>query len=272
MDKALNVFEFHDYREFVRGWIEHAKLMKRSSLSRLAEVAQVHSTFLSHVLSGAKDLSLEQAALIAVHLEFTSLEQDYFFTLIHLSRAGNPVLKKYWQAKKKEIEINRNKLSKRFDNHKTLTDEHRTTFFSSWVYSAFFTATAIEGGQTLDQLAQRFSLSRIQAHEIITFLVKSGLCEDQKGVISIGQNHVHIRNDSPHVLKHHMNWRMKAFQKMDFREPSELFFTSPMSIAAKDFDILREKINGTIQELIAIAKDSNAEEVVCLNIDFFRLN
>lgn len=271
MAKTVNVFEFSDYRNFIRTWIDEAKLAKKSSLSKLAEVAQVHSTFLSHVLSGTKDLSLEQAALIGEHLEFTGIEQDYFFTLIQLDRAGNPVLKKYWQAKKKEIERSKNKLSRRFENHKILTEEQRATFFSSWVYSAVFTASAIEAGQTLDQLAQRFSLSRGQMQDIVSFLVQSGLCEEKKGVISIGQNHVHIKNDSPHVLKHHMNWRMKAFQKMDFREPSELFFTSPMSVAAKDFDILREKLNSSIQELIDIAKDSNAEEVVCLNIDFFRL-
>jgi uncharacterized protein (TIGR02147 family) len=271
MTKSLNVFEFNDYREFVRSWIEQAKLTKSSSLSKLAEVAQVHSTFLSHVLSGSKDLSLEQAALIGEHLEFTGLEQDYFFALIHLDRAGNPVLKKYWLSKKKEIERSKNKLSKRFENHKSLTEEQRTTFFSSWVYSAVFTATAIDAGQTLDQLAVRFSLSRPQMQDIVSFLVQSGLCEEKKGVITIGQNHLHIKNDSPHVLKHHMNWRMKAFQKMDFREPTELFFTSPMSVAIKDFDILREKLNSSIQELIDIAKDSDAEEVVCLNIDFFRL-
>lgn len=86
----------------------------------------------------------------------------------------------------------------------------------------------------------------------------------------MGETHLHIPNESPLVVKHHTNWRMKAVQKMDTRESAELFFTSPMSISVKDFDVIRERLNIALKGIVDIAKESPAEEVVCLNIDFFK--
>ena len=65
---------------------------------------------------------------------------------------------------------------------------------------------------------------------------------------------------------------MKAIQKMDFREKAELFFTGPMSISKKDFEGIREKLNLFLTELVETAKASPAEDLFCLNIDFFAVD
>lgn len=265
----MNIFAFIDYRKYLKSWIEEARTSKTSNLSRLAEVAQVHPTFLSQVLSGSKDLSLEQAAFISAFIGHTKLEQDYFFTLIQLERAGTSNLKTYWQERKSAIEAEKNKLAQRFHKHKELSEEQRTIFYSSWLYVAVWACTAINDGQTLTQMAERFHISRDKAEEVLSFLVQSGLCNEVSGVYTIGDLHIHVPNESPHVTKHHTNWRMKGIQRMDARKGEELFFTSPMSISKKDFAKIREKLNVTIQEVVKIAKDSPAEDLVCLNIDFF---
>jgi len=72
------------------------------------------------------------------------------------------------------------------------------------------------------------------------------------------------------VVKHHANWRFRAIQKMDQREDSEMFFSSPMSISKSDFQRIREVFAKSIQAALEICKASPAEEVVCLNIDFFK--
>jgi uncharacterized protein (TIGR02147 family) len=270
MGKILNIFEFAEYRPFIRAWLEDAKALKTSNLTRLAEVAQVHPTFLSHVLGGTKELSLEQAALISEHLGLTKLEQEYFFATIHLDRAGNSKLKRYWEEKKKEIESEKNRLSQRFEKHSELSNEQRAIFYSSWIYAAVWSSTAIEHGQTLNQISERFRLTRTKTEEILSFLAQTGLCRESAGLFCIGDTHIHIPNESPLVVKHHTNWRMKSIQKMDTRDNVELFFTSPMSISKKDFELIREKLTAAIKDIVDVAKDSPAEEIVCLNIDFFR--
>jgi len=265
----MNIFDFLSYREYLKSWIEEARKAKTSNLTRLSEVAQVHPTFLSQVLGGSKDLSLEQAAFVSEFVGHTKLEQDFFFTLIQLERAGTGALKKYWQEKKSAIEAEKNKLSQRFHKHKELSEEQRAIFYSSWMYVAAWAYTAIDDGQTLTQIAERFRITRDKVEEVLSFLVQSGLCNEASGVYTIGDLHIHVPNESPHVTKHHTNWRMKGVQRMDTRKGDELFFTSPMSISKKDFAKIREKLNVAIQEVVRIAKDSPAEDLVCLNIDFF---
>ena len=189
--------------------------------------------------------------------------------MIQLDRAGTEVLKKYWQEKKSAIETEKNRLGQRFHKHRELNDEQRTVFYSSWMYVAAWVCTAIEGGQTISQMADRFHITRTKAEEILLFLVNCGICDETDGVFSIGETHVHVPNESPHVTKHHINWRMRGIQRMDTRDAKELFFTSPMSISQEDFAKIREKLTATIQDIVRTAKDSPAEDLFCLNIDFF---
>jgi len=270
MGKPLNIFEFADYRAYLKAWIEQAKRDQTSNLSRLSKVAGVHSTFLSHVLAGTKHLSLEQAAAISAHLGHTKLELDYLIIIIHLDRAGTPTLREYWREKKTQLEKEKNKLGQRFEKHRELSDEQRVIFYSSWFYAAVWASTAIEDGQTFDQIAKRFFINKVRLREILAFLTQTGVCEERGERYVMGAVHVHVPNESPHVLKHHMNWRMKAVQKMDSRDEKELFFSAPMSISKEDFAVLREKLNAAIQETVTIATKSKAEDVVCLNIDFFK--
>ncbi|HWU44875.1 MAG TPA: TIGR02147 family protein [Bdellovibrio sp.] len=266
-----SIFEFHNYRKYLSDWIEAARKEKRSNLTQLAKVAQVHTTYLSQVLSGQKDLNLEQASLIADDLQLTSLEKEYFFTLIQLERAGNQNLKRYLQEKKTDLEKQKNNLAKRFEKFKQLSDEEKSQFYSTWIYVAIFVSTDISGGQTLEQVADRFRLSRQEADDILSFLCRTGLCQLHNGKYKLGENHIHVSSDSPFVYKHHTNWRIKSLSQMERKNLTNLFFTSPMSVSEQDYKLVREKANLFIQEVVRIAKDSKSEGVVCLNLDFFKV-
>lgn len=266
----MDIFEYSDYRQYVRAWLEAARKTNTCNLSRLAKATQVHTTFLSNVLSGKKNLSIEQATLISETMGQTSTECDYFFAMIEIERAGSSKLKAYWRRKKTQLEADRKKIGSRVGEHRELTDTERAIYYSSWIYSAVFAAAAISDGQTLDEIASRFSLTREKANEFLSFLVEAGICDLKDGKYIMGQAFVYVPNESPFVVKHHMNWRMKAIQKMDTRETAELFFSAPISISKSDFDQIREVMAQAIQKSMAICKDSPAEEVVCLNIDFFK--
>lgn len=269
MDKSSDLFSFHDYREYLKAWLEQAREKKSSNLTRLAEALGVHTSFLAHVLAGNKNLSFEQATELSDYLGHTHLEREYFFAILQIERAGSSKLKKYWSEKRQSIIEDRQKLGSRVGVHHELSAEDRAIFYSSWLYVAIFVSTAIEDKQTLDQIAERFHLTREKTQNILTFLVQAGICEFVKDSYRMGKSVVYLTNDSPLVVKHHTNWRMRAIQKMDTREDEEIFFTSPMSMSRQDFSRVREIFSKAIQEAHAICKDSKAEEVVCLNIDLF---
>lgn len=239
-------------------------------LSRLAESVAVHTSFLAHVLSGSKNLSLEQATDLSEVLKHISLEREYFFALLQTERAGSAKLKKYWTEKRTTILDERAKIRSRVGKHHELRSEDRAIFYSSWIYVAVFVATGINDGQTLSQIADRFGLEPQKAEEVLSFLVQSRICELIGSVYKMGKSVVYLTNDSPLIVKHHTNWRLRAIQKMDTRESIELYYTSPMSMSREDFARVRELLAKAIQTSLEICKSSPAEEVVCLNIDLFR--
>ena len=270
MAKLLNIFEFSDYRGFISAWIEVARIERRSNLTKLAAKIGVHTTFLSHVLSGTKNLSAEQATEVSFEFELTKIEEDYFYALIGLDRAGSPRLRKYWQTRVESIRSESLKLNSRVVKHKKLSSEERAIFYSSWIYVAIFVATAINDGQTLEQIAERFQLSRERAGSYLGFLVRSGICKVDNGVYRMGESSIYIPNESALVVRHHSNWRLRGMHRMDHREETELFYTAPMSMSHQDFLRIRELLVEVVQKSLVICKDSPAENVYCLNIDFFR--
>ncbi len=271
MNKPIELFDFTDYRKFLKKWIKSAKEAGRSNVNRLAEAIGIHPTYLSQVIAGSKNLSLEQAAAASVEVELTEIEQEYFFALIQIDRAGTEQLKTYWKKQISRIKFEHTKLNSRVGEHHELSDTERAIYYSSWLYAATFIATSVDGQQTLDQIASRLKIPREKTSEILTFLVQTGICDSKDGFYKMGKQSIYVPNDSPFVVKHHSNWRMKAIQKMDSREDAELFFSSPMSISKADIPVIREALAQMIQQVQKKAHESGAEDLLCLNIDFFKI-
>lgn len=269
MSKELDIFDFSDYRLFLKAWIAAARKNKSSNLSRLAETLRVHTTFLSHVIGGSKELSHEHSIVLCRMWKFTKHEREYFFALVSLEKASSVELKYYWNEKIQAILIEKNRLSSQVGEYHELDDHQRAIFYSSWLYLAVFAATSIGDGQNVTEVAERFQLTRERAEEVLDFLVQSGVCERKGAQFTPGQTMIYVPNNSPFVTKHHTNWRMRGMQKMETREDLELFFSFPMSIGKKDFTLIRERLAHLIKEATTICRDTTPEEVACLNIDFF---
>ena len=271
MNKPLEILDFNDYRDYLKSWLRLAKQVGRSNVNKLSDVIGVHPTYLSQVISGVKNLSLEQAVTLSAEVGHTELEQEYFFALIQQDRAGNPLLNKYWAKQIERLKAEHKKLNSRVGQHHELSDTERAIYYSSWLYAAVFIATSIDDEQSLDQIAERFKISREKALEILAFLTRAGICDLKDGVYKMGKKTIYVPNNSPFVIKHHSNWRFKAIQKMDTREETEMFFSSPMSVSMTDVAKIREILAQSVEQAQNVVANSGAEELICLNIDFFRV-
>lgn len=265
----MDVFSYKDYRTFLDDWLIFEKKHHRMNAYLLAKKINVHPTFISQVLKGHKDLSPEQWLSICKIVKLTEIETDYLHFLLLQNRAGTKEARDFYKKKLDDILKKRLSLKDRIKDHKQLTDQERAIFYSSWIYSAMRLYTACNQGQTLEQLAEKFQLSRIKTDEILNFLCATNLCKFENEKYHLGDQHIHIPANSPFVVRHHTNWRLRAINSFEHTLPEEMNFTAPMSIAKKDFLIIREKIVKLIQDTIEIAKASEAEELATLNIDFF---
>ena len=92
------VFRSTHYREF----FEHCcalpggKGKKHGIVQELAEALNCHPTFVSQVLKGKSELSVEQALSFAQHFSLDEEETHFFVLLVEKSRAGNSTTRSYF--------------------------------------------------------------------------------------------------------------------------------------------------------------------------------
>lgn len=268
----MNLFNYINYRKFLNEWLKDSKsgaLKERMNASGLANLLRVHPTFISQVLIGKKDLSLEHALDLSKHLSLNLREKEYFLLLVQHEKAGSHDLKLFFENQIKAAREEQLNLGKNLSEFKTLDDEKKAIFYSSWIYAAVWAVCGIGSGFTAEKVAAYFQLDRKDAIDILTFLTSVALLNQKDGVYTMGSQHIHVSNESPFVGRHHTNWRLRALHRLDRLQKEELIFTAPMSIAQKDFLVLRDKVTALIKEVVEIAKDSEAEDLACLNIDLF---
>lgn len=266
-----SAFDFSDYRLFLRQFIDGLPRKGRGEISRMAKALRVNPTLVSQVLMGLKDFTIEQAQELTQYLGLQELEADFFILLVQKERAGTKTLRTYFAKKIEGLKQDSRKLTKRIPQDRVLTDTERAIFYSSHLYSSIWLWTSVGSGKTPDQIANRFSLPRNKAMEILHFLVSVGLCRNNSGVYQMELQRIHLDDDSPFLPRLHANWRVQAIQRSENLEKSELMFTAPISISKKDFAELREEFVQMVQKLSRRVIASEAEDVGCVNIDLFWL-
>lgn len=265
----MNIFENRDYRQILRLWIEEQPKHGRGILRAWSLELKVHSTLLSQILSGKKELSLEHAEKITHLMHFTESEQEYFLLLLLEARAGTANLKRHFQKKINELAEKSRKISERLKDTKEIPETQKAQFYSSWLYSGVRNLSALENINNSQDLAQRLGLPRELIQEVVDFLIASGLCIIKDGKLSYGPARTHLSPASPFLNNYHQNWRAQAAQKSQLKRDSDLFLTFPMSLSKNDADKLRSMIPDFIEKINKIVGPSPSETVRCLNIDFF---
>lgn len=268
----MSLFEFSDYRAFLKEHIYSLPKHGRGELSKLSRHLGVNSTLISQIMAGLRDFTTEQAYDITVYLGLSELEAEYFTLLVQIEKAGNSRLKGFLRKRLAAVKAESFKLEKRFAHDKKLSEEDKTIFYSSWLYSAIrlFCSTR-EEGRTVEEITGWLQISNARALECLRFLTRTGLCTQKGGHYQMGVPLTFVAQGSPHLLKHHANWRLKALQRSEGLSAEELMITAPMSISAADFQAIREMLTTLMSSLSQKIKDSPAEEVACLNMDFFRV-
>ncbi len=266
----MNIFNYLDYREYIKARIDALPKGGRGELLRIAKSVGIHSSILSQVFQGHRELTSEQAVAVAGYLELTEVETRYFLLLTQWQRAGTEKLKTVLKKEIDHLRSEETQIIRHIPQSQVLTQEQKAVFYSSWHYSAIRVLSSIPDWQKEESLRKRMGLTREQFAMIVRFLVDHGLCEEKGGSFSPGPQSTHIEGVSPLVARHHANWRIKAME----RHPSiaherELAFTSPMSLSRTDVPKVRAMALEFISKICEITDPSPSEVAYCLNLDWF---
>lgn len=268
----MSVFQFDNYKVFVNARVRQMPKQGRGEFQKLAITLQMHTTSVSQVFKGQKDLTLEQAARLCSHWGLNQYESNYFITLVEYERAGCSELKKILRNRMGELKKESHELKTRISKDHVLQESERFRFYSEWYYSAIRLLCDIPGFKNADHIAQYLDIPISVVSEVIRFLLSTGLVFEEKGQLKLGPGRTYLEAASSLVSRHHANWRMKAVQSYPkMKHEFDLAVTSPMTLSKDDALKVREILMGAVEQILEINKTSKSEELHFLNVDWLRL-
>jgi uncharacterized protein (TIGR02147 family) len=267
----LPIFGFEDYRDFLRARVGPEGTRSGIRLS-IAKAISCHSSYLTKILDGGANLSLEQGLAVCRHFRMTGEESEYFLLLIQRTRAGTRELDRYFATKLDCIKKARLQLKTRVPIRKSLSPVDQSTYYSSWSYAAIHMALTVPRLRTRAALAKHFGLSDKKVGETLGFLTSVGLAEEKAGNYLVGATQLHLEGDSLNIVNHHVNWRNRAVLSLERADEIDLHYSGVMTLSGKTAERLRERFVKLLQETISeVTKEGDEERVHCLALDWFDL-
>jgi uncharacterized protein (TIGR02147 family) len=266
-----SIFETDNYRSYIKRKIVEMPKGGYGQFRKLADFLGVHTTLVSQIFSGAKNLMPDQAVLIAEFFGFTEVETEYFVTLVEFARASTDSLRRLLIRRLEEIKARAFENQSSRGNDYCLTEEAKAIFYSDWTYVAIWQLSAIPGHRSADKIAEYLGLPIKKINSVIEFLVLHRLCTEKDGQITVGTVSPLADHKSPWIRIHHANWREKAIGQLVADDANKVHFTSPMTLSKRDVQKIRELIIMFIEDANSVVAPSASEELYCLNIDWFKV-
>ena len=153
----MNIFIFKTYKAFLADYIKRNKY--KGLISKLAETCGCDRTYISQVLNGKADLLPDHIARLCEYLHFTELESDYLMLLLLKDRATSVAAKNIFEIKLKKINEMAEDLSQKVkskkDSEEIISEEHKTLYYSNWLFSAIHILTSIANFQTIEAISKK---------------------------------------------------------------------------------------------------------------------
>ena len=173
--KRMSVFEFDDYRAYLRHYFECAQaLNRRYSLRSFSDKLGFSSKdFISRVMKGEKSLTPASIAKIVGGLQFDESEAAYFEAMVLFCQASNDDERENYKKRMEEITA-----TYRFTQQMLLTRAYQYEVYSHWYYSAIRSIIGMIGFDgDYDALGARLMppISGEQARQAVDLLERVGL-------------------------------------------------------------------------------------------------
>lgn len=261
------LFNINDYKSVIKAKIvEHSKV--RGYRSKLAEVAGCQLAYLSLVLKSHAHLTPDQGAALTVFWQLDELHTDYFMNLLHLARAGTPVLQKQLRSKLETLRKTFRESRNQYDHPEISDTERALKYYSIWIYSAIHLLLTIPDYQDARKLAEQLSLPLKEVEGYLKELERLSLVRQQNNKwISTEQN---LHAGPAFTNLHHRNWRSKALNEIDVKPDLHLHYTGVFSLSHDDFLALRAHVQEFIERVHQKVAPSKEEAGAVLILDWLK--
>lgn len=259
---------------YLRSRLEAREGKRRGIKSQFARAIGCDGAYVTRILEGSALLSLEQGMRANAFLVHTPDEAEFFLAQISFARAGSKELKAYFSKRMESLRETHRTLSRRIKNTESFPEVTQATYYSLWAYAAIDIATSLPSLQTVEALSRYFRIPAPTIASALSFLRECGVVEQRGEKWVNTQKQVYLASDSPHIRKHHLNWRLKAMQAIEsLPSGRNLHYSSVISISKQDLEKLKEHFIQSVGRARELVKASTEDEILAAyNVDCFELN
>lgn len=261
-----SVFSSADYKCYLK-----ARLSLKGEKAAFANHLGCQASFLSQVLCGSPNLSLEQGVLANDYFRHSPPEEKYFLCLLQMERAGSQRLKAYFQKELAGLMSQQRKVVQRIAPSKQISAKARAEYYSSWVYGAIHVLASIPTPDQWLLFADHTGLKREELERIVAFLIECGLLVERAGQLQTTGVRLHLPGNDPMVFSHHRNLRIHALEEMKLPDEQNLHYSLLTAISRKDGLKIRDMILKFIESTDQVIRPSVEESAYQLNLDFFEI-
>jgi uncharacterized protein (TIGR02147 family) len=269
----VNLFEQSDYKNYLRLRIrEQGK--SRGYKSRVSEALGQAPSFLSQVLHTHVELTQDHAFRLARFWGLSSLEQDYWMTLVSFARASGPDYKKFLKERLERLRSENLNLSQRFKEPTVEEDRRSDRYYGAWYRGALHMLLTIPELNSPERLSARVGLPVDFVVQGLRELAEMGLATEENGKWKTAINSIHLKKGSSLSAFNHQIWRNRAIEQLMMAPKSReesLNYTALYTLSHEDFGRLRQLILKFVEDTRDLVTPSKEETLGCLNLDWFEV-
>ena len=266
-----NVFEYTDYRKFLRDRIVYLKMKKKKYTYRYIakEVGFKSAGYLTQVIQGKSKLSHQMIMKFADVLSLKKREANYFELMVHYNQAKTHEKKKHFF---------RNMIGYKKGRARTL-DPDEYEFYDHWYYSAIraifnYYSFKDDYKKLAAMVVPRITVA--EARKAIAVLLKLGLIvKDNKGSYFLTSKHVTTGFNSDSIIINNfvlntIDIAKDAFYR--FAKEDRSFSALTLSVSKNGYDTIKNRVDAFRKELVDIVQNDSGIDRVCqVNFQLFPL-
>lgn len=269
-DSKLNLYEYTDYRQFLKDWFAASKATRNAYSYRVfSRKAGFKSTnFIMLVIQGHRNLSEESLNKCLYALHLNKQEQEFFRNLVFFNQSQT--------HQDKDSYYQRLLQSKKFSQLKPI-EKQQYEYYSAWYHPAvreLVISKDFDGSP--EWIAKKLSppITPLQAAKSIELLSSLGFIKkngnggwEQCGtIISTGPELTSLVVHNYHKILLDLSKNVMDELSLEYRDTSAM----TLGVPRQRLPQLRDKIREFRQEILKlVANDTSPEEVAFLNIQFY---
>lgn len=267
-----NIYSYDYYKSYLLDRVRTEPKAGRGVRLKMAKAIGCQVAYISHVLKADRHFSVDQAESITRFFGLNTDEAEYFIWLVEKERAGTVSSKAFFNKLINQKKDKYLQLKNRVDISNELDDVAKSIYYSDSIYALIHMLVTIPKYQTFQSISEVVDVSKNKLLDVINFLKKHGLVIDNKGKLTASEKFIFLDKQSPLILQHHTNWRIKAIDHLRKNDDSgDIHLSMAVSLSEKDAMLIQKRISQFIQEVSETIKKSPEEKLMAFNIDYFSL-